>query len=83
MTEVPFQGTSSLAIDPELVHADSEGDEGSEVPQLSRSRETKGPAVVMTGASLGEVSERRTTGGDPCEPQCLLKLFRQAPFSVK
>ena len=57
MTEVPSQGTS-LAIDPELVRACSEENECPEVPLLSRSRQTKGPTVVITKVSLGEVIER-------------------------
>ena len=73
MTEAPSQGTSSLAIDLELVHVGFEEDEGPEVSLLSRSHQTKGPVVVMTEISVGEVIERQTTSGD----------FLSAPVSIK
>ena len=64
MTEVPSQGTPLLAIDPELVHASYEEDEGPEVPLLPQSHRTKGPVVVTTEVSPVEVTERQTTGSD-------------------
>ena len=56
--EVPSRGTSSLAIDPEHVHAGSEEDEDSEIPLLSRSGRTKGPAVILTKARPTEDTGR-------------------------
>jgi len=64
VAEVPSKGTSSLDVDPEPVHVSSKGDEGSEVPLLSRSHRTKGPTVVMAEALPGEVTKRQTTRGD-------------------
>ena len=63
--EVPFRGTSSLAMDPEPNHAGSEEDEGSEVPLLSRSCRTKGPTVITTKALSMEVMGGQTSGGKP------------------
>ena len=68
MTEVHSQETSSLTIDPKLVHVGSEKDEGPEVPLLSQSHETKGPAVVMTEVSMGEVTERKPLAVTPRQP---------------
>ena len=58
MAEVPSKRTSSLAIDPEHVHVGSEGDEGFEVPLLSRSRRTKGLTVITVEALPGEITEK-------------------------
>jgi len=63
--KVPSKGTSSLAIDPEPVHAGSEEDEDSEVPLLLRNHRTKGPVVIMTEVLLTEVTGRQTSGGEP------------------
>jgi len=69
-----------LAIDPELVHAGSEEDEGTEVPLLPRSHRTKGPAVVMTEALLGEVTERQTTRGDSSSAPVPTKVVPSSSF---
>jgi len=80
VAEVPFEGTSSLALDPEPVHAGSEEDEGSKVPLLLRSRRTKGPAVVTVEALPGEVTERQTTGGDSVSASVPTKIVPSSSF---
>ena len=56
--EVPSRETSSLAIDPEPIHAYSEEDEDSEVPLLLRSCRIKGTAVITMEAFPAEVIVR-------------------------
>ena len=80
MIEVSSNGTSSLTIDPELVHAGSEEDEDPEVPLLSRSRRTKGPAVVMTEALPGKITERQTTRGDSSSAPVPTKVVPSSSF---
>jgi len=80
VTKVPFKKTSSLALDPELVHEGFEEDEFPVVPLLSRSCQTKGPAVVMTEALLGEVTERQTTGGDSSSAPVPTKVVPSSSF---
>ena len=50
VAEVPSKGISSLAIDPEHVHAGSEEDEGSEICLLLRNHRTNGPVVLTVEA---------------------------------
>ena len=80
VTEVPSQGTSLLAIDPELVHADSEGDEGPEVPLLPRIRRTKGHTVIMIEISQGEVTERQTTDSNSLLAPVPVKAVSSSAF---
>jgi len=63
--KVSSEGTSSLAIDPEPVHEGSKEDEDSEIPLLSRSHRTKGPAVISTEVLPVELTGRQTSGGEP------------------
>ena len=65
MIEVPSRGTSSLAIDREPVNAGFDENEDSEVPLLSRSHRTKGPAVIMMEARLTEVTRKQTSREGP------------------
>jgi len=60
--EVPSRGNSSLAIDPEPVHASSKEDEDYEVPLLSRSHGTKGPFKVKGRARPNWHSSRLSMG---------------------
>ena len=83
MADVPSKGTSSLVVDPEPVHTGSKRDEGSEASRLSRSRRTKVLTVVMDEALPRESQKDKPLEVILCQPQCLLRLFLQAPFQVR